>query len=93
MDCVELLQFSSPIFGDMFLLYEKSTKKSRLNHVFVSYIRRYVLTTICSFKTSYDFTVFVSYIRRYVLTRQFNKNPGVASWVFVSYIRRYVLTR
>ena len=41
------LQFSSPIFGDMFLLLRTLCLHiTRNKRVFVSYIRRYVLTTV-----------------------------------------------
>ena len=37
-------KFSSPIFGDMFLLENGILKPKADKYVFVSYIRRYVLT-------------------------------------------------
>ena len=40
---LRLAEFSSPIFGDMFLLEDKMNDLF-LEYVFVSYIRRYVLT-------------------------------------------------
>ena len=39
-------KFSSPIFGDMFLLKFYATNPRRWGLVFVSYIRRYVLTSM-----------------------------------------------
>ena len=66
----KMIEFSSPIFGDVFLLRIVIRQPCVPAYkVFVSYIRRYVLThnAISLFMvTSY---VFVSYIRRYVLTR------------------------
>ena len=40
-----------------------------MKEVFVSYIRRYVLTFYRTFNLDMGRSVFVSYIRRYVLTR------------------------
>ena len=65
-----------------------------MKEVFVSYIRRYVLTFYRTFNLDMGRSVFVSYIRRYVLTVKdialIHDRPVK---VFVSYIRRYVLTR
>ena len=62
--------FSSPIFGDMFLLDKLSLSLSCNDKVFVSYIRRYVLTEKMKRKDAIlTEIVFVSYIRRYVLTK------------------------
>ena len=61
--------------------------------VFVSYIRRYVLTfNMKNNNIKKTLSVFVSYIRRYVLTNQMLLIVSTRSSVFVSYIRRYVLT-
>ncbi len=62
-------RFSSPIFGDMFLLITWEWCTFYTTRVFVSYIRRYVLTKFQR-KTWINESkmVFVSYIRRYVLT-------------------------
>ena len=61
--------------------------------VFVSYIRRYVLTLNLRDLMYHNQQVFVSYIRRYVLTKKQRCNSTSNSTsVFVSYIRRYVLT-
>ena len=60
--------FSSPIFGDMFLLKIEKQEVHYFIKVFVSYIRRYVLTGITNDNLEIYEDVFVSYIRRYVLT-------------------------
>ena len=110
--------FSSPIFGDMFLLALVESNHYYSNHsfrllyseicsykasdnnkyttdefVFVSYIRRYVLTSggYVWIRQPRENGVFVSYIRRYVLTNSYIA-VSTSSFVFVSYIRRYVLT-
>ena len=69
----KLLLFSSPIFGDMFLLKDVSQIVPRYIVVFVSYIRRYVLTQVFWMNSKNQVRVFVSYIRRYVLTRRNKK--------------------
>ena len=62
------IKFSSPIFGDMFLLEKEAMQLRKKLQVFVSYIRRYVLTKVSTSKVVKSSVVFVSYIRRYVLT-------------------------
>ena len=88
-------KFSSPIFGDMFLLFKVTSISPDSTIVFVSYIRRYVLTYVCNYDRWFNCgCVFVSYIRRYVLTYHFSYCfIGSFIFVFVSYIRRYVLTK
>ena len=71
-----ILAFSSPIFGDMFLLPWRK-RSYMLYHliVFVSYIRRYVLTLKkATALNEQSKNVFVSYIRRYVLTYENRAN-------------------
>ena len=75
----------------MFLLGNQHDKITR-NNVFVSYIRRYVLTKGIEIESVPTDFVFVSYIRRYVLTKYMRLTLLELRLVFVSYIRRYVLT-
>ena len=86
------LGFSSPIFGDMFLLVGSFLSIVNPCKVFVSYIRRYVLTgastsTIPPFGC---FRLLYSEICSYWKKRK-DKTENLKN-VFVSYIRRYVLT-
>ena len=84
--------FSSPLFGDMFLLIMSKETEKQMKGVFVSYIRRYVLTNDDWRKVHCNIKVFVSYIWRYVLTSGYKDMNEPFDKVFVSYIRRYVLT-
>ena len=78
----------------MFLLLVVASYVFKFTFVFVSYIRRYVLTPAAqSEQKKRNDCVFVSYIRRYVLTIITMILIGNIWAVFVSYIRRYVLTR
>ncbi len=85
--------FSSPIFGDMFLLLNLELAETLEDLGF-----RLLYSEICSYYHSisqFKFcleVVFVSYIRRYVLTGCPQLKGFCSLKVFVSYIRRYVLT-
>ena len=63
-----MAKFSSPLFGDMFLLRRKCWFVQIMEKVFVSFIQRYVLTRLGQRKCTRNVRVFVSFIRRYVLT-------------------------
>ena len=56
----ENVVFSSPIFGDMFLLIKMTEKRYFWIKVFVSYIRRYVLTNTTTSKKVTSMIVFSS---------------------------------
>ena len=76
-------QFSSPVFGDMFLLINiRGGIQHEYTIVFVSYIRRYVLTSGSRNTIKTEERVFVSYIRRYVLTGRKNKFMEVVKMSF-----------
>ena len=64
-----MFKFSSPIFGDMFLLGYHAFKNNLDNDKFSSPIfGDMFLLEVRSFIGAYFLSVFVSYIRRYVLT-------------------------